>query len=212
MLYWLVRPLMWLFYKLIYPTKVFGLENVEKKGKRIVICNHLCKMDVFVVGALYPDKTYFLSKIEWFDNKFFGWLISKLGAIPLDRDKPSISTIKKALSILKEEKRLGIFPEGRRNFETNDLQEIKQGTAMFAFKGQAPITTVIINDRLKPFRKNYAIVGKSFDFSEFYGEKYNGEVSDKCTQIIADHMKELQQELTKRIEEEKSKKSKKKSK
>ena len=212
MLYYILRPLMWLFYKICYPIKIFGKENVVKKGKRIVICNHLCKMDVFVVGALYPDKTYFLSKIEWWDNKFFGWLISKLGAIPLDRDKPSISTIKTALGVLKKEKRLGIFPEGRRNFDTNDLQEIKQGTAMFAFKGQAPITTVIINDRLKPFRKNYAIVGESFDFSEYYGEKFNGEVSDKCTQIIADHMKELQSKLNTLIEEEKSKKKSKKSK
>ena len=82
---------------------------------------------------------------------------------------------------------------------------------MFAFKGQAPITTVIINDRLKPFKMNYAIVGESFDFSEYYGEKFNGEVSDKCTEIIANKMKDLQQQLNLLIEEEKSKKSKKKS-
>ena len=212
MFYWIVRPLLMLFYKLIYPTKVFGLENVVQDGKRIVICNHLCKMDVFVVGALFKNKTYFLSKIEWWDNKLLGWVISKLGAIPLDRDKPSISTIKTALKVLKDEKRLGIFPEGRRNFDTNDLQEIKHGTSMFAFKGQAPITAVIINDKLKPFRKNYAIVGKSFDFSEFYGQKFTDEVSDKCTEIIANHMKELQIELAKLVEEEKSKKKSKKKK
>ena len=113
---------------------------------------------------------------------------------------------------MKDEKRLGIFPEGRRNFDTNDLQEIKHGTSMFAFKGQAPITAVIINDKLKPFRKNYAIVGKSFDFSEFYGQKFTDEVSDKCTEIIANHMKELQNELAKLVEEEKSKKKSKKKK
>ena len=212
MFYWIVRPLLMLFYKLIYPTKVFGLENVVQDGKRIVICNHLCKMDVFVVGALFKNKTYFLSKIEWWDNKLLGWVISKLGAIPLDRDKPSLSTIKTALKVLKDEKRLGIFPEGRRNFDTNDLQEIKHGTSMFAFKGQAPITAVIINDKLKPFRKNYAIVGKSFDFLEFYGQKFTDEVSDKCTEIIANHMKELQNELAKLVEEEKSKKKSKKKK
>ena len=212
MFYWIVRPLLKLFYKLIYPTKVFGLENVVQDGKRIVICNHLGKMDVFVVAALFKNKTYFLSKIEWWDNKLLGWVISKLGAIPLDRDKPSISTIKTALKVLKDEKRLGIFPEGRRNFDTNDLQEIKHGTSMFAFKGQAPITAVIINDKLKPFRKNYAIVGKSFDFSEFYGQKFTDEVSDKCTEIIANHMKELQNELAKLVEEEKSKKKSKKKK
>ena len=210
MFYWLVRPLMWLFYKIVYPTKIFGKENVVQKGRRVVICNHLCKMDVFVVGALFKDKTYFLSKIEWFDSKIFGAIISSLGAIPIDRDKPSLKTIKTALKVLKDDKRLGIFPEGRRNFDTNDLQEIKQGTAMFAFKGQAPITTVIIHDRLKPFRKNYAIVGETFDFSDLYNQKFDDAVSTECTNRIANSMKDLQQKLFTLVEEDKNKKKKRK--
>lgn len=210
MFYWIVRPLLWLFYKIVYPTKIFGKENVVQEGKRIVVCNHLCKMDVFVVAALYKNKTYFLSKKEWFDNKFFGAIIGGLGAIPLDRDKPSLKTVKTALKVLKDEKRLAIFPEGRRNFETNDLQEIKQGTAMFAFKGQAPITTVIIHDRLKPFRRNYAIVGESFDFSELYDQKFDDKTSSECTLRIETHMKELQSKLGELVAAEQNKKNKRK--
>ena len=56
---------MWLFYKVFYRVKVFGKENLIKKGKCIVACNHLGKADVLVVGALYPNKTIFLSKKEW---------------------------------------------------------------------------------------------------------------------------------------------------
>ena len=205
-LYWILRPLMWLFYKICYPVKVFGKENLIKKGKCIVTCNHLGKADVLVVGALYPDRTVFLSKIEWYNNKFFGWLLKQLGSIPLDRDKPSISTIKEALKVLKDNKRLGIFPEGRRNFETNDLQEIKQGTALFAVKGQALITPVIIYDRLKMFKKSYVIVGKPIDYSEYYNVRFSDEVSAKCTEILETTMKELQQELFKKVDDIKSKK------
>ncbi len=206
MLYWICRPLMWLFYKVFYPVKVYGKENLIKKGKSIVACNHLGKADVLVVGALYPNKTIFLSKKEWYENKFFGGLLRKLGSIPIDRDKPSITTIKEALKVLKDNKRLGIFPEGRRNFETNDLQEIKQGTALFAVKGQALITPVIIYDRLKMFKKSYVIVGKPIDFSEFYGVKFTDEVSSKCTQILEDNMRSLQLELFKIVDDIKSKK------
>ena len=117
MLYCILRPFMWLFYKIFYPVTIFGKENLIKKGKCIVACNHLGKADVLVVGALYPDKTIFLSKKEWYNNKAFGWLLRKLGSIPIDRDKPSLTTIKEALKVLKENKRLGIFPEGRRNFD-----------------------------------------------------------------------------------------------
>ena len=57
MFYWIFRPLMWLFYKVCYRVKVFGKENLIKKGKNIVVCNHLGKADVLAVGALYPNKT-----------------------------------------------------------------------------------------------------------------------------------------------------------
>ena len=208
MFYKIFRPLLWLFYKLFYRVKVFGKENLVKDGKRIVVCNHLGKADVLAVGALYPDKTVFLSKIEWYENKFFGSILRKLGSIPIDRDKPSLSSIKEGLQVLKENKRLAIFPEGRRNFDTNDLQEIKQGTALFAVKGQAQITPIIIYDRLKMFKKGYVIIGKSFDFSEFYGQKFNDEVSQNCTQILTEKMRELQLEIFKLVEEEKSKRRK----
>ena len=108
--------------------------------------------------------------------------------------------------MLKENKRLGIFPEGRRNFETNDLQEIKQGTALFAVKGQAVITPVIIYDRLKMFKRSYVIVGKPIDFSEYYNVKFSDEVSSKCTQILEDNMRSLQLELFKIVDDIKSKK------
>ena len=209
MLYKILRPLMILFYKLFYRVKVFGKENLIKEGKSIVVCNHLGKADVLVVGALYKDKTTFMSKIEWYKNKVFGYILKQLGSIPLDRDKPSLSSIKDGLQILKDNKRLAIFPEGRRNFETNELQEIKQGTALFAIKGQAVISPIIIYDRLKMFKKAYVIVGKPFDFSEYYGQKFTEEVSQATTKILSDKMHELQAELFKLVEEEKSKKRKK---
>ena len=206
MLYKILRPLLLVFYKLFYRVKVFNKEKVIKKGKSIVICNHLGKADVLVVSALYPDKTTFMSKVEWYKNKLFGWLLIKLGTIPLDRDKPSLSSIRDGLNVLKSDKRLGIFPEGRRNFETNELQEIKQGTALFAVKGKSLITPVIIYDRLKMFRKSSVIVGDPIDFSEYYDKKFNDDVSNECSKIIEDKMHELQQELFKIVENLKKKK------
>ena len=209
MLYWILRPLMWLFYKLFYPMKVWGKENCVESGKNIVICNHLGKSDVLLIGALYKNKTYFMAKIEWFDNKVFGWILRNLGAIPLDRDKPSLSSIKEGLTVLKNNNRLAIFPEGRRNFVDNTLQEIKQGTALFAVKGQVAITPVIIHEKIRVFKKNYAIVGKPIDFSEFYNVKFTEEVSAKCTEIIKERMLALQKEVAALVEEEKSRKKKK---
>ena len=204
-MYWVLRPIAWVFYKLFYRVKILGKENIIKKGKSIVVCNHLGKMDVFVVAALYPDKTIFLAKKEWYKNKFLAWLLKVMGSIPVDRDKPSLTTIKESLQVLKNDKRLGIFPEGTRNTQNTEIQEIKQGTAMFAIKGKAVITPVILHSQVKMFKTNYAIVGKPIDFSEFYDVRFNDKVSAKCSNIIYERMRELQVELNNYVENKKKK-------
>lgn len=205
-MYWILRPIAWIFYKLFYRVKIIGKENLIKKGKCIVICNHLCKMDVFVVAALYPNKTIFLAKKEWYKKKFISWVLRTMGSIPVDREKPSLTTIKETLQVLKNDKRLGIFPEGTRNVNSTEIQEIKQGTAMFAVKGKALITPVIIHSKLKKFKTNYAIVGKPIDFSEYYDVKFSDDVSNKCNQIILENMRKLQAELNEYVENKQKKK------
>ena len=210
MFYWICRPLMMAFYKLFYPVKVIGKENAIQEGRSLVVCNHLGKSDVLAVGALFKNKTWFLSKKEWFDNKLLGWVIDKLGAIPIDRDKPSLKSIKDCLTVLKNDKRLAVFPEGQHNFNDNSLQEIKQGAAMFAVKGKAVVTPVMIYEKLRVFKKNYVIVGKPIDLSKYYDVKFTDEVSQECTQIIASALHELQNEVFAYAENEKAKKAKKK--
>ncbi|MBO5926522.1 MAG: 1-acyl-sn-glycerol-3-phosphate acyltransferase, partial [Clostridia bacterium] len=112
-----------------------------------------------------------------------------------------LTSIREALKTLKEDKRLGIFPEGTRNKNSTEILEIKEGTAMFAVKGKAVITPVIIYDRLKMFKRNYAIVGNPIDLSEFYDERFTEEISKKCSKIIRDKMVELQMELFAKVEE-----------
>ena len=205
-MYWVLRPIAWIFYKLFYRVKIIGKENVIRKGKCIVICNHLCKMDVFVVAALYPNKTIFLAKKEWYKNKFIAWVLRTMGSIPVDREKPSLATIKETLQVLKENKRLGIFPEGTRNTENTEIQDIKQGTAMFAVKGKALITPVIIHSKLKKFKTNYAIVGEPIDFSKYYDVRFTDEVSNECSKIILDTMHNLQAKLNEYVENKSKKK------
>ncbi len=204
-MYWIFRFFGIIYYKLFYRVKVFQKENLIKKGKCIVVSNHLGKSDVMVVGALFPNKTHFLSKIEWTKNKFLKWAMGKLGAIPIDREKPSLTSIKTALQVLKDDKRLCIFPEGTRNKVGTEIQEIKQGAAMFAVKGQAVITPIIIYEKAKIFRKNYVIVGKPIDLSPYYNVKFNDEISLKCSKLIYDKMNELQKELFKKVKNLKKK-------
>ena len=209
MFYKIIRPILWLFYKLFYKVVVFNRKGVITNEKSIVICNHLGKMDVCVVSELYKDKVHYLAKAEWFRHKFIAYVLKALGVIPIERDKPSISSIKEGLKVLKDGKTLGIFPEGTRNKVSNEIQPFKTGVSLFAIKGQAKIVPIVILDRIKLFKTNYAMVGEPIDLSDFYGKKFTEDVANEATEIIYNKMLELQNELKHTVDSLKSKKGKK---
>ena len=209
LLYKILRPIMWFFYKLLLRVKVFNRKGVITNEKSIVICNHLGKADVCVVSELYKNEVHYLAKVEWFKHKFPAWVLRSFGVIPIDRDNPSISSIREALKVLKEGKTLGIFPEGTRNKKDTTIQPFKSGVAMFAIKGQAKIVPIVLQDRVKLFKTNYAIVGEPIDLSQFYGQKYTEEIANEATQIIYNKMIQLQNEVNEKVRQIKTKKGKK---
>ena len=172
-------------FRFLYPMEYVHKENLIKDGKNVVVCNHLGKADVGMIATLYKGKTYFLAKKEWFSNKFVSKILTSLGGISVDREKPSFQTMRQGLAVLNDNKRLCIFPEGTRNKVDNKLQEIKQGTAFFAIKSKAKITPIIMHDHMKVFKKSYIIIGEPFDFSEYYDVKFTEEISQKCTEKLA---------------------------
>lgn len=193
--YYILKGVATLWQKIFYPLKVYGKENIAKEGKKIIICNHLSKMDVMYVELIFKGKTNFLAKKEWFDSKPRSWLFKKLGGIPIDREHADIDSLRKCMVLLNEGGRLCIFPEGTRNKNDTNIAKAHGGAAMLAVKTQTQIIPVNIYDRSKPFRKNYIYVGKPFDLSEFYGKRFDKEASEQTTQILSEQLLSAQKKL-----------------
>ena len=56
-----------------------------------------------------------IAKKELFNIKPLGFILDKLNVIPINRDKPDVSTIKNILRAIKDGYVLGIFPEINKN-------------------------------------------------------------------------------------------------
>ena len=206
MLFTILRPILTLWLLVCYPTKIYGKENLNQDGNIVVICNHLGKVDIPLVGRLFKGKTYYLAKKEWFKNKLIGWIFIKMGAIPVDREKPDLESTKKALSVLKSGKRLCIFPEGTRNRESTDIMPLHGGAGMYAFKTKATIIPLNIHSKPKFWRKNYMYIGKPFDFSEFEGQRLDASLNEKLTQKMFVELCKAKTELDDILKEDKKKK------
>jgi len=114
MLYGFLRAIIIIVSKVLFGFKVEGKENIPKDSSFILAANHLSNLDPVILGAASPVRVYFLAKRELFKNRYFAAFLKKVGAFPLERSKPDVSALKKAINILRESKPIVIFPQGRR--------------------------------------------------------------------------------------------------
>ena len=78
---------------------------------------------------------------------------------------------------------------------------------IFAVKAKSPIVPIMIDRKLKMFRKSNVIVGKPFELTEFYDRKLTDEDMEKMNEVVTNKMKE-QLTLLNQILLEKKKKGK----
>lgn len=120
-----------------YRLKAYGTENVPRKGGVIIAANHLSWLDPPLVGAFCPRQIRYMAKIELFEIRWVGFLISTMGAFPVDRHGSARAAIKQSLEVLKDGGCLGIFPEGGRNIGGDKQAQI--GVSLIASLSGAPV-------------------------------------------------------------------------
>lgn len=169
MLYKILYFLCWLPLKIMLPIKKVGKENLIK-GKALLCCNHQTNWDFIPVLYTSKTKTYMLGKKELFKGKVSSWFFKNMRTIPIDRKKPEISSIKKSLEILNNNKNLLVFPEGTRTSK-EDIEGLKNGVAMFCLKTKAPIIPMVYLKKNKIFRRNTLVIGKPIEFDLEYNKE-----------------------------------------
>lgn len=164
MLYRLFRFIFKVFFSIFYRVKVIGAHNIPKEGGVLLCSNHIHLLDPPFVGSFIERKVHYMAKAELFKIPVIGWLITQFGAFPVKRGGVSKETIKLSLSILKDGKVMGIFPEGTRNASGS---EAKKGAALFALRSDAAVVPVAIVTDYKLFRPLVLMYGKPLDLTEF---------------------------------------------
>lgn len=139
-IYWLTSRTCWLLFSLFFSLRVYGRENIPKKGPFIIAANHCSHLDPPLMGGVFQRSLSFMAKAELFTHGFLHWYISRLGAFPIRRGAPDRRAIRLAGDILKAGGALVIFPEGTRSRD-GKLQEPQTGVAMIL--KQSPETPVL---------------------------------------------------------------------
>lgn len=183
MFYKIIKTICNLAIFLIFRIKVYGRENIPKTGGAIVAMNHRSNWDVPIAGLSCKRKLRFMAKAEMFKSKFGNCFFKSLGAFPVQRGKGDIGAIKAALTKLKEEHIIAMFPEGRRVKE-GVKSEPKPGVVMLAVKAEVPVIPVHITGKYKWFGKITVTFGEPIYYDDFYGKK-----------LVVEELQDLSREL-----------------
>ena len=132
-----------------------GLETMLKKGRFLLVCNHLSVMDpVILIGSFANSQLAFITKRE--NERLFlvGKLMHKIlcQSINRENDREALKTIINCINIIKEDKAsIAVFPEGYTSLD-GKLHPFRNGVFKIAQKAQVPIVVCTLQNTQQVFR------------------------------------------------------------
>ncbi len=109
----------------------------------LVLPNHVCFWDPFFVGYFVPDPIYFVTSDRQFRNRAVRTLLGLVGAIPKSKAISDVETVKSIFEVRKKGGVIGVFAEGRRNWDGHSLPPLF-ATAKLAKALRIPVVVPII--------------------------------------------------------------------
>ena len=154
-LYNILRPLVTSFYKVFFTPTIIGTENIPSDGRIILAGNHTSNFDAPLLICSTKRNIHFLAKKELWDGPK-KIIFANMGLIPVDRKTKDGNALIQAERVLKNEKVIGIFPEGTTE-KTGKMLKFKKGAVKMAIDTDTLIVPFVITGKYKFLSKDLTI-------------------------------------------------------
>lgn len=137
-----------LYARRFHHLRADGLEHVPHSlspGPLIVVANHTAGIDPLLIQVLAPFEIRWLMARDMMSpslQPLWDWI----GLIPVDRDSPrgDASSLRSALTHLKHNGVIGIFPEGAIARPRGSVRPFAPGVGLLIHKSRAPVLQAVI--------------------------------------------------------------------
>ena len=175
--------LLWFRIKKVYEDKDF---KKHIKGGAIIISNHILYSDVMVLNcAFWYRRLHYVVMQEMMKNKIVTWFYTNCGCIPVDREKPSLKTIRGVVQRLEGGNAIAMFPEGHVSLTNeNPMSPFKSGAVLMAAQANVPIVPVYREIRKNVWHRQKVVVGAPIDIKKMFGENIGMKQIDEATKYL----------------------------
>jgi 1-acyl-sn-glycerol-3-phosphate acyltransferase len=109
----------------------------------LVLSTHQSHLDPLLLGLATHRRLSSLARSSLYRFRPFGFVITALDAVPIDREGSAVTAMKVVIKRLQDGAAVIVFPEGTRTHDGR-MGEIKSGFAILAKKARVPIAPVAI--------------------------------------------------------------------
>ena len=122
---------------------------------------------------------------ELFDNKFRAFFFRNSGCIPVDREKPSLKTLREIVLRLEGGNMVAIFPEGHVSFSNdNPMSPFKSGAVLMAYQANVPIIPVYREIRENAWKRQRIVIGTPINLRKQFGEYMGMDKIEEATKYL----------------------------
>lgn len=118
-------------------------EPLPRSGGVLVLSTHQSHLDPLLLGLATNRRLSSMARSSLYRFKPFGFVITALDAVPIDREGSAVAAMKVVIKRLQDGAAVIVFPEGTRTHDGR-MGEIKSGFAILAKKARVPIAPVAI--------------------------------------------------------------------
>ncbi len=180
MLYYFVKFLVNVFYRVFYKFEYEGLDKIPR-GKPIVLApNHVnAFIDPVVLAMLTKQEVRFFARGDVFKKPMAAWVLGKLNIFPMYRIQEGYSELKKndktfeiCRTLLADNKTLLMFPEGI-CIQERRLRPLKKGLARIIFQTEETFD----------FKKDVLVVPIGLNYSD--AKRFRSKLFIDCGDAIS---------------------------
>ena len=170
---WFLYFVVWPAATLFYTAKIEGWNNIDRNKRYVYTSNHQSYIDPPLISLIANRPVAYMAKEELYTHKnpLIRFLVISLGSFGVNREKPSLDTLKTIKTITNKTKwNFGIFPQGKTCYkEKEPFKDIKGGFVSVAKMAKMDIVPIAIcgftGYAFLPFTKHLTLkVGKPISY------------------------------------------------